>query len=251
MDGRGRLSVQVHLVDRAALPPRLADRLGAAQYLCLEVEDTGHGMEPAVLERIFDPFYTTKEPGRGTGMGLAAVHGIVETHEGGIDVQSAPGQGTVFRVYLPCCHEEAQAEPQEEEPLPPRSGVKVLVVDDEPLVREICRQLLASLGYDVLVAAGGIEALDILGREDGVAVLLADQQMPQISGTELIRRARELYPGLRTVLCTGFADPQGEDLAKKAGADRLCLKPIRRREMAQVLHELLEEEPNGRSRRAA
>jgi hypothetical protein len=178
----------------------------------LEVSDTGAGMSEEVRQRAFEPFFTTKPKGEGTGLGLAILHGIVTTAGGSVTIESAPGRGTTFRIALPVAREEApHPEPAGRRP---GAGERVLLVEDEPAVREITRRLLAANGYQVEVAADPAHALQLVEEADRqLDLLLTDVVMPEMSGPELAEQARHRRPGLKLLFMSGYAHgllpPQG------------------------------------------
>ncbi|HEY0778234.1 MAG TPA: ATP-binding protein, partial [Gemmatirosa sp.] len=192
--------------------------LAPGRYVAVDVRDTGVGMDAATLARIFEPFFTTKPAGQGTGLGLAMVYGIVAQTGGRVTVDSAPGRGTTFTVYLPALAAAAIPEP-EPEPVPARAeaprapdgaGTTVLVVDDESAVRGAAARVLARRGYTVLEARDGVEALGLAERYAGpVHLLLSDVRMPGMDGRELARRFRVARPEARVLLMTGY--PGSED----------------------------------------
>jgi PAS domain S-box-containing protein len=187
---------------------RCRSRIGLApgEYVLLTVSDTGAGMDEATRERVFEPFFTTKPEGKGTGLGLATVYGIVKQSRGFIDVQSEPGRGTTFEVYLPRFAGEAEqpAEKRDERPL---TGTEtVLLVEDEPALLQIVRETLESLGYTVLAASSPGDAILLCETHPGqIHVLLTDVVMPTMNGNELRGRLERIKPGLRTVLMSGYA----------------------------------------------
>jgi two-component system cell cycle sensor histidine kinase/response regulator CckA len=177
-------------------------------YVVLAVTDTGHGMSRETAARVFEPFYTTKAVGKGTGLGLATVYGIVKQSGGYVWVYSEPGKGSAFKIYLPLAPEAPTAAAAS--PSPPRaSGETVLVVEDEPAVRQMTSRALEELGYRVVEARDGAEALDLLGRNDGaVRLVVADVVMPGMDGPELARRAGSLRPGLTVLFMSGYTDDE-------------------------------------------
>lgn len=188
-------------VHRVALPP--------GRYALLSVSDTGGGMDPATLARIFEPLFTTKGDRNGTGLGLSTVHGIVKDCHGCIDVESEPGLGTTFRIYLPCV--EAEVTPTRPLPSPPTSlahrGKTVLVVEDEPMVRALLRAILEGAHYQVLEASNGREALELVAREvRPVPLLITDVVMPKMGGIELAIQLRRRCRDLRVLFLSGYAD---------------------------------------------
>ena len=176
-------------------------------YAVLTVRDNGSGMDPETCERIFEPFFTTKELGKGTGLGLAIVYGIVTQNHGCIAVDSAPGAGTTFRVYLPR-HTGDTVPVVEEQPVAAvsRQGETVLVVEDDPFIRKLARQMLGELGYTGLEAASSTEALALAERHGAaIRVLLTDVIMPEMNGRDLAARVAQLCPDIRTVFMSGYA----------------------------------------------
>jgi PAS domain S-box-containing protein len=182
---------------------------GPGSYLLLTFTDTGCGMSAEQQRRAFDPFYTTKEPGQGTGLGLATVYGIVRQSGGHIGVYSEPGHGTVFRIYLPRVDAPAEARTRRETDITAgtRGAETILLVDDDAAVRAAARRILESAGYAVLMASNGIEALQVAGR-DGLVIdlLLTDMVMPDMSGRELSARFLELHPGASTAFMSGYTE---------------------------------------------
>jgi PAS domain S-box-containing protein len=197
----------LHADDAAPFPG-----MPPGDYVLLSVQDNGLGMSDEVKCRIFEPFFSTKAPGSGTGLGLATVYGIVKQHHGFIYVDSAPGEGTTFRVYLPAVREEAPApapaSPGTASPAPvPRGTGTVLVVDDDPILRRIICETLPSLGYTALEAANPEAAERIFSEHPGgISLLLTDVVMPGTNGRELARRLCEIDPGLRVIYMSGYTD---------------------------------------------
>ncbi|MBA3659790.1 MAG: response regulator [Gemmatimonadales bacterium] len=196
--------------DGAAIPP--------GRYATLLVRDTGAGMDAATQARIFEPFFTTKPLGQGTGLGLAAAHGILTQSRGYIAVASALGQGTTFTVFLPVEHVGDTVEPGAE---PPRmgtdvaqAGATVLVVDDEPAVRAIAARSLEHAGFHVLQAPDGTDALELVNRHGPPHLVLTDLMMPGIGGAELARRLRERWPALPILFMSGYS---AEELRRQEG----------------------------------
>ncbi|GMV43188.1 MAG: hypothetical protein AMXMBFR64_49040 [Myxococcales bacterium] len=179
--------------------------LAPGDYVRLRVRDSGAGMAREVLDRIFEPFFTTKETGTGTGLGLAVVYGIVKDHGGAVLVSSAPGDGTTFDVYLPAVAEPLVAADPVPPAEPPSGDATVLVVDDEPVVREMAAAMLKSLGYRTLVAHDGAEAVDVVReRGDDIGLVLMDLIMPGMDGLETFRAIEAVRPGVPVLLSSGL-----------------------------------------------
>jgi len=222
----------------AARHPDLATK----DYVLLSVRDTGTGMDADVMDRIFDPFFTTKEPGKGTGMGLATVHGIVEQSEGHITVESTPGNGSIFRVYLPRTDKEEDitvAVPKAEDADDDGSGI-VLLVEDDTMVRTLVRKVLETHGYTVLEAANGAVAMAISQtHEDPISLLLTDLMIPSMNGRELARRFMRMWPEGKVLFMSGYANdsPSQQNLVEEGG--RFIQKPFSPGELAEAVREVL------------
>ncbi len=214
--------------------------LEKGSYVRLAITDSGTGMEAAVRDRVFDPFFTTKGEGEGTGMGLSIVHGIVADHGGTIRVDSAPGQGSRFEVWLP--RVDALAEEVSDSavaPVPGR-GEAVLFLDDREEVAEVAEAMLASLHYTPVVFRDATRALaSFAAAPDRFDVVFCDQDMPVMTGLEFTRRVREIRPGIPVVLCTGLPTPELEARAAAAGIAELCCKPLGTAAVARALRHAL------------
>ncbi len=215
----------------------------------LSVTDTGSGVPPDVLERIFDPFYTTKEVGKGTGMGLSVTHSIVHNHGGHVLVKTEPGKGTTFRLLFPPVVEET-AETQKavltSVDLPRGQGEHVLVVDDEPDLGEFIGDLLEHYGYRSKVLTSSKKALELFkGKPNEFALVVTDQTMPGITGKVLVKNLREISPTLPVILCTGFSDDIDAEDADRMGVHYLE-KPVRAKSLIQAVGELLKPAEQGR-----
>ncbi len=214
-------------------------------YVKISVGDTGHGMDAPTLERIFDPYFTTKTPGEGTGLGLAVVHGIVKSHGGMITVYSEPGKGTTFHVFLPRFQSDA--------PGPalygPRSSTaplggqeSLLLVDDEISIANVSFDYLETLGYRVTARTSSLEALEAFRTNpDRFDLLITDMTMPQMGGLELAKEIGRIRPGFPMILCTGFSGMLTPERLKAAGISRLVLKPVVLSELTRIIREILDE----------
>ncbi len=217
--------------------------LQAGPYVVLEVADTGSGIPPEIIEKIYDPFFTTKEVGKGTGLGLSTVLGIVRSHGGVLKVQSTP-QGTTFRVFLPASGQNAEAlTAAAGASLPQGRGEIILVVDDESAVRDIAETVLRNHGYDVLLAEDGPAALSIFAaRGAEIALVLTDLAMPVMDGVSLARTLRKMEPDVRIVISTGQEGelPPGE--LTQIGILATLPKPYNQRELLELLDGILHPE---------
>ncbi|MCP4643251.1 MAG: PAS domain S-box protein [bacterium] len=216
--------------------------LRPGHYACLAVADTGHGMSEEVRRRIFEPYYTTKEEGKGTGMGLATVHGIVKSHGGAVFVYSEPGQGTEFKIYLPCIEDAASEKRSDVAPVPPAAGERLLIVDDEQAILNINRTLLERAGYRVEAYLDPREALAAFRHApDDYDALVTDRTMPNMTGFDLIREIRITRPGLPVVMTTGLNDAAFSEEATQCGVRFVVSKPVSLSGLTHALHEALEE----------
>ena len=200
--------------------------LPSGTYVCLSVTDTGTGMTPEMLEQIYEPFYTTKPPGEGTGLGLPVVLGIMQSHEGGMAIESEPGRGTTVRLYFPALPSEAEPGRTGDVPPPRGSGERVLFVDDEPSILQLGERVLAGLGYGAVPCRGPEEALAAFrNAPETFAAAITDLTMPGMTGVQLAAELRRIHPGLPIILTTGVA-PTGEG-AGSYGPDvaEVLLKP--------------------------
>jgi PAS domain S-box-containing protein len=210
-------------------------------YVTLTVRDTGHGMSGAVMDHIFEPYFTTKETGEGTGMGLAAVHGIVKGHGGAITVDSAPDKGATFQVFLPRADGAEAGEQPREGVLPPEGTERMLFVDDEQAMIEMGRRTLEHLGYEVVTSTSGIEALEAFrAQPDKFDLVITDMTMPKMTGDEFATELMRIRPEIPIILCTGFSERITEKKAKRMGIRKFIMKPLVMRELAEAVREVLD-----------
>jgi len=237
----GVLSIDARPVELTAADAERNIDAEPGPYVCLRVRDTGTGMPEDVMDKIFEPFYSTKEEGQGTGLGLSTAYSIVQSHHGFIDVDSEEGAGTTFWVYLPVRaeDEERPARPTEPDAASTGDGERVLVVDDEEFILETTREALRDVGYRVLTASGGEAALQTIEEADeGVDVVVTDLRMPDMDGFALIRTLRARYPNLPIVAASGVADGRTDE-ALDAGAHTFLAKPFTSETLQSALHEAL------------
>jgi CheY-like chemotaxis protein len=231
-------TLDIHL-DGVEVDPTLAAThpdLTPGLYVRVTVRDTGPGIAPAVLARLFEPYFTTKALGEGSGMGLAVVHGIVTSHGGAVTVQSAPGQGATFTVYLPRLAQDVGVPPVLAPGPLPRGHERILLVDDEASVAEMGQRLLTQLGYAVVAYTSSREALDAFrAAPHRFDLLLTDHTMPEMTGEALARAIRQIRPELPLILCTGFSETMTAGHARGLGIDAYLMKPWEIRVLAQTL----------------
>ena len=244
MPGGGRLKISLEnlVVDEtyAAMNPEARP----GPHVMVKFADTGTGMTREVMDRIFEPFFTTKDVGKGTGLGLATTLAIVKSHGGFVHVDSEPGQGTRFKVCLPAHAGRSAPEHvrSERAPLPRGSGELVLVVDDEPAIRDVARRTLERFGYRVAVASNGAEAVAVYVRmQHDVAVVLTDMAMPIMDGPALIVALRALDPAVRIIGTSGLASEGGVARLAAAGVRHFVPKPYSAETMLETLRNVLDE----------
>jgi signal transduction histidine kinase/ActR/RegA family two-component response regulator len=210
-------------------------------YAAIAIADTGRGIPNNIREKIFDPYFTTKPVNKGTGLGLAMARSIVKHHGGAINLQTEPGHGATFTVYLPLLQCLPQPEIAGEESIPTGTE-RILVVDDEPAIVEVLTHLLRSLGYQVTAAIGSQNALEIFqSGPTGFDLLITDQTMPQMTGLELTRAVTSLRPGLPVILCTGYSRDIDAENAESLGVRGFAMKPVTLREIAMLTRRVLDE----------
>ncbi len=243
MPGGGQLSIGLrNVIQQTQLRSELGD-LPAGEYVELEVCDTGCGIDTQSLHRIFEPFYTTKAEGQGTGLGLAMVYSIVSQHHGLIQVDSATGKGSRFRVLIPRIRATAKQQKDGDTSRVPHGSETVLLVEDELAVRELTRRILRQLGYEVLAARDGADALSLLEHCDHRPdLLITDVVMPQLSGPELVANLRARWPQLRVLYISGYSAEELRRLRllEDTAADYLLRKPFSMFALAGKVRDLLE-----------
>ncbi len=218
--------------------------LPPGRYVCLAVADTGHGMEAATLERIYEPFFTTKPVSEGTGLGLAVVHGIMHASEGGIAVTSDLGKGTTFKLYFPAQDSAVGTAPAQASGLKTGHGQSIMFVDDESSVAAVAQAMLEKLGYRVLVFTDPRQALDHL-RVSGydLSLLMTDLSMPGLSGVDLIRESTRLHPQLPAILLTGYGRAFDSRAAINLNISEVMHKPFTMEGLSQAVATALETPP--------
>jgi CheY-like chemotaxis protein len=238
----GELTVSLKKVDMDAASAHDLE-LSAGPYVRLTIRDTGHGMTPEVMKRIFEPYFTTKELGRGTGLGLSVVHGIVKSHGGAIACTSAPEKGTAFDVYLPELEIGLEkSSSRKETPLPTGSEC-ILFVDDEPALAKMFENMLEKLGYRVVTRTSSVEALEIFLANPGeFDLVITDMTMPVMTGDELALKVMKVRPDIPVMLCTGYSEHISEEEAKRVGIREFVMKPLEMTKLAQTIRRVLDQE---------
>lgn len=236
----GRLKVGLYRRSLEGKPP--FPGMTSGDWIVVEVSDTGVGIPPEARPHIFEPFFTTKGPDRGTGLGLAQVYGIVEQHGGFIDFESEVGRGTTFVIYLPAIRGEGTRTRKAEEEFPRGRGEKILVVEDDDTVLKIIREMLTSLGYSVLTATNGREALEVFERyRKEIKLVLSDIVMPKMGGKELLGSLRRIDPEVKLAFISGYL--LGEAIPE--GTVGWIQKPVQVQELAKFVHRVLNVPPPG------
>jgi PAS domain S-box-containing protein len=217
----------------------------AGRYVRITVADTGTGIPRDSLDKIFDPFYTTKEPGKGTGLGLSTVIGIVKSHGGFLNVDSELGKGTTFSVFLPVATSGEQRRASvEDKTVPQGHGERILVVDDEGALRIVTDAILTRSGYEVVLAADGAEAIAIYARQEkDIALVLTDVMMPLMDGVALSRALRRLNPEVKIIASTGQGEEPRKDELKSFGVDAFLTKPYSAPKLLKTIHEVIAAAP--------
>lgn len=238
--GGGELHIELSKVT-VEQDDEVPSRVPAGEWVCLMVSDTGLGMSEEVQAHIFEPFFTTKEVGKGTGLGLAQVYGIVKHHDGFIDVETAQGEGTTFRIYLPPHEAEEATTKTEEEQIPEGNNEIILLVEDAERLRIAMRETLKSLGYRVLTAANGQEALEVSQSGQALDLVITDVVMPKMGGEQLLQALKEDHPTLPVVAVTGHVANVEAQTLEETGFAGVVTKPFQLERLAQVVYHAIQD----------
>jgi signal transduction histidine kinase/CheY-like chemotaxis protein len=216
--------------------------MAPGKYQLLSTSDTGTGIRPEILKRIFEPYFTTKKKGEGTGMGLAMVHGIVRSHGGDITVASEPGTGTTFHVYLPVTGEEPAVVPGEPQSQSlPGGNERILFVDDEDTLVDIWEKMLTKLGYRVITRTNCLEALEMFRSDPNrFDLVITDQTMPHMTGIQFTVGLKAIRPDIPVILCTGFSEEIDEENYKTRGVSGFAMKPLELEKIARTIRRVFE-----------
>ena len=236
--------LQVSLEDTYIDADAVAEHPGLkpGPYVRLSVSDTGPGIDEAIKEKICNPFFTTKGPGEGTGMGLAVVHGIVESHKGKITVENNPGRGATFHVLLPKYESKIQHEAEKVQAVL-TGNERILFVDDEKMLVNMGQQMLSGLGYEVVGRTSSVEALEAFrAQPDKFDLVITDLTMPNMTGEQLARELTTIRDDLPVILCTGYSEMMSEEKAKSSGIDAFAMKPVVMKDMAETIRRVLDQQ---------
>jgi len=240
MEERGELTIALDSVQLQSRDIPAQYQCSPGFYLQLSVQDTGCGMSPDIIEKIFNPFFSTKSDDQGTGMGLASLQGMVLQQGGLIKVYSAPGEGSTFEIYFPIS-DSALPTPNPTDISLPRGSEKIIFVDDDEILTNMGESMLAELGYQVCVMTSSSETMKLLqANSNYFDLLITDQTMPEMTGLELIRELRKISPGFPAILCTGYSSRVDEGRASQLGINAFLMKPLELTELAQTVRKVLD-----------
>ncbi len=240
-DTEGVIDITLTTINITTDHQYLEPKIRPGSYIQLIISDNGIGIDPKDVERIFDPYFTTKEIGKGSGMGLAVVKGIVQSHDGIIAVESSPETGTSFKIYFP---EIAEVPPNQENEAPPlpAGNEKILIVDDEESLAAMLKRSIGKLGYSTTAAMSSVEALELFrAQPDAFDLVITDQTMPHLTGEQLAQELLKIRPGLPILLCSGFSPKMDREKALAIGIKAFIAKPVSITELATTIREVLNE----------
>ena len=238
------MGVKLDTVELETELPAYANNIKPGPYARLTIHDTGSGMTPEVMERIFEPYFTTKEIGQGTGLGLALVHSIVQYSGGGITLVSEPGKGSTFTVYFPKIEEQKDEEAEEAQPLQKGKG-RILMVDDEVDIVNAAKIILEQTGYEVMTFANSLEAWHTFKADPNrFDLLISDLTMPRLTGLELAKNVLSIRPDLPIIICTGFSESISTEKARDLGIKEVILKPLIPQNFTETIGNILLNSPS-------
>jgi signal transduction histidine kinase/ActR/RegA family two-component response regulator len=240
-DQGGVLKVEMAVMEGDVTFVKNHPDLHPGHYVQLSISDTGAGMDRTELDHIFEPFYTTKAVGAGTGLGLAVVHGIMKSHEGSISVYSRPGEGTTFHLYFPAIESAAPARQTKLKPIPQGSGQSILFVDDEVALALLGKKILERLGYRVTMRTSALEAIELVRDNPGrFELVITDLTMPGMDGVKFGNELLQIQPGLPVLLTTGHSSVMTSRKARQLGFAGLLTKPSTAGNLGEAVHRLLQ-----------
>ncbi|NWH03513.1 PAS domain-containing hybrid sensor histidine kinase/response regulator [Desulfobacter latus] len=236
----GRIDIEL---SGTVIPPSnrpSVNKPAPGKYVRLLVRDNGSGMDKDILEKIFDPYFTTKDVDEGSGLGLSVVHGIVQNHNGSITCDSIKGRGTTFTILLPAHDGPVEAQSEQNTTLPGR-GERILYVDDEPSIAKLGKRHLAALGYNAFSTTDPVEALEMIKSEPNrFDLIISDMAMPKLPGDRLIAEILTVKPGMPTMICTGYSSRMSETTASEMGIKTFLMKPLNKNELAKKVRDVLD-----------
>jgi len=244
----GVLEVKLGRVDVDEAMAALHHELNPGPYVRLEVKDTGYGMDPETMDRIFDPYFTTKGVGEGTGLGLAVVQGIVQKHGGAVTVKSKVGKGSTFEVYFPIIEgEKGEIQGREKvESVLPTGNERILFIDDEEMLAEVGKRILERLGYDVTTRTSSLEALELFKAKPGYFdLVITDMSMPNMTGEQLSKEVMKIRQDIPIILCTGFSHIIAKEKAREIGIRAFAMKPLVTKDLAETVRKVLDDNDLG------
>ncbi len=242
MPDGGKLTFITKAVAGKLVAERFPDAKRSA-YVCISVSDTGSGMDEQTMRRIFEPFFTTKGVGKGTGLGLAVVYGVMESHEGFADFESEIGEGTTFHLYFPTVPQEVKTrKPAGSNGHASDGGTEtILLIEDEKMLSDLVKNVLQLKGYEVFTAADGVEALEfLLENKDSLDLVITDLGLPRLGNWELVKHIRSALPDTPILVASGYFDPDAKAEMDKAGADMFVQKPYRLDDVLSKIREMLD-----------
>ncbi len=241
----GKLTIALKEVDLAA--EDLKDpAMIPGPHVSLTVADTGPGMEQSLIDRIFDPYFTTKEEGKGTGLGLAVVHGIVKSHGGQISVYSEPGKGTEFQICFPIIKKQRETSKVETDTPIQKGDEQILLVDDQDIIVQIEKQMLERLGYHVTARTSSTDALEAFRvQPDKFDIVITDLTMPNMTGDKLAGELIKIRPDIPVILCTGFSEKMSKEKAEALGIKGFLMKPVVLKDLSSMIRQVLEKNQRG------
>ncbi|OEU49722.1 MAG: hypothetical protein BA871_01330 [Desulfuromonadales bacterium C00003096] len=243
MPGGGKLYIETENISLDKTPVQL-DQSESEKYVRISIRDTGSGMDEATQQRLFDPFFTTKEMGRGTGLGLASVYGIIKNHSGFINVSSQKGEGATFSIYLPASEKEVIKEKRADTEML-EGKETVLLVDDEEMILDVGQEILKTLGYKVILAGSGKEAIEIVNKaRDAVPsapdLVILDMIMPDMEGGKVYDKLKEANPDIKVLLSSGYSIKGQASEIMERGCNGFIQKPFNINDLSQKIREILD-----------
>ncbi len=240
-DEKGILTVHLTRVELREHEVMHEPGVSAGSFVELMVSDTGCGMNKRTIKRIFEPYFTTKEVGKGTGMGLALVHGIIQSYRGFIRVESELNTGTTFHVYFPAIEEKAVTCKKEKQKSFSKGNERIMAIDDEKAIADMYRATLERLGYKVSIYSSSEKAFEVFqSAPDNFDLIITDQTMPHLSGSDLAKKILQIRPDMPIILCTGYSAMISEDQAQEIGIKQFVMKPVSPPNLAMTIRDILD-----------